>query len=325
MRFMTAYLTLGKGEFVVDGTPRMRRRPIGELVASLQSLGVDIESTGGFPPVRILADGLPGGRAEIDASRSSQFLSAILLSAPYARKTVELRLTSEPVSRPYIDMTLALVEDFGVSVERDGYRAFRIPSGRTYEPRDYTVESDASGASYFLAAAAITGGSIRVEGVGRDSLQADVRFADILAQMGCRVTWHPRAVELAGATLKGISIDLSDAPDLVPSLAVTAVFAKSPTRISNVANLRIKESDRLSALATELAKAGIHVKEHPEGMEISPGTPSGGVFETYNDHRIAMSISLLGLRTKGVRIHNPGCVAKTYPTFFQDIESVSIR
>jgi len=325
MRFMTAYLTLGKGEFVVDGAPRMRRRPIAELVASLRRLGAHVESTNGFPPVRINANGLPGGVAEIDASRSSQFLSALLLAAPYARDSVEITLTSQPVSRPYIDMTIALMQDFGVSVERDSYRRFYIRSGQTYRAQQYAVEADASGASYFLAAAAITRGSIRVQGVGRASIQADARFAGILARMGCEVGRHPDSIDLKGAPLNGISIDLSDAPDLVPSLAVVAVFAHGPTRITNVANLRIKESDRLSALATELTRAGVKVKEHPDGIEVSPGTPTGGVFETYDDHRIAMSISLLGLRTKGVRIQNPGCVAKTYPHFFDDLESVSIR
>jgi len=325
MRFLTAYLTLGKGDFVVDGTARMRRRPIAELVDSLRQLGAHLESADGFPPVRIAANALPGGVAEIDASRSSQFLSALLLSAPYAQRTVELRLTSEPVSRPYIDMTVALMNDFGVAVEREGYRLFRVPTGQAYRARGYMIEADASGASYFLAAAAITGGSVRVEGVGRSSIQADARFADILAQMGCHVTPLPNAIELQGAPLKGISIDLSDAPDLVPSLAVTAVFAEGSTRITNVANLRIKESDRLSALAAELARAGIKVEEFPDGIQIHPGVPAGARFQTYNDHRIAMSMSLLGLRAKGVRIGNPGCVAKTYPGFFKDLQSISIR
>jgi len=325
MRFLTPYLTLGKGNFTIDGSPRMRQRPIAELESALRQLGADIESAGGFPPVRIIAKGLPGGTAQVDASRSSQFLSGLLLASPYAGERVEIKLVRDPVSRPYIDMTLNVMAAFGVAVEREGYRIFRIASGQHYRAAEYAVEADASSASYFLAAAAISGGQIRIEGVGKESLQADARFGRILAEMGCQVAYEPHATELNGKPLKGITVDLSDAPDLVPALAVTSVFAATPTRITNVANLRIKESDRIAALAAELTKAGIRVKEYPDGLEIRPGEPTGAAFDTYNDHRIAMSLSLLGLRTKGVIIKDPGCVSKTYPAFFEDLESVSIR
>jgi 3-phosphoshikimate 1-carboxyvinyltransferase len=272
--------------------------------------------------VTIHAAGLPGGSAPVSGGRSSQYLSAILMVAAYARADVELRLIDELVAKPYIDMTIAAMRQFGVSVERRGYRAFRVACGQRYRGQaGYDIEADASSAHYFLAAAAITGGRVRVDGVGTSSLQGDARFASVLERMGATVTWEDSSVTVAGpAQLDGIDIDMGDMSDTAPTLAIIASFARGPVRVRNVAHLRIQESDRIAAVARELLKLGASVREHDDGWEIEPATLHGGEVETYDDHRIAMAFSLIGLRVPGVVILEPRCVAKTFPDYFETLE-----
>jgi 3-phosphoshikimate 1-carboxyvinyltransferase len=324
MRFLTAFLTLGKGRYSIDGIPRMRQRPIGPLVEALENLGGTIEYAGeeGFPPLIVRGGGLAGGKAKMAGDVSSQFFSAILMTAPYARGDVEIEVEGRLVSAPYVDMTIDIMSRFGVEVKNDCFKSFSIKAGRGYEAREYEVEPDASSATYFFAASAITGGRVRMLGLDRASKQGDVGFVDVLGRMGCRIDAGQGWLEVGGGPLGGIDVDMNRMPDAVPALAVVAACAEGKTSIRNVANLRHKETDRLSALAGELSKAGCQVKEFEDGLEIEPGVLRGAVFETYNDHRMAMSLALFGLRLEGVKIKNPECVAKTFPDYFQRLEAL---
>ncbi len=319
-RFLVAAACLGRGTFVVDGNERMRERPIGDLVAALAGLGVDIEAPSGCPPVRIEARGLPGGTTHVRGGRSSQYLSALLLVAPYAQGDVEIVVDGELVARPYVDMTLGVMQRFGVEMERDGYRRFRCAGQRRYAAVGrYEIEPDASSAHYFLAAAAITGGHVAVDGIGTESLQGDTRFVDVLERMGARVERGPRSLAVRGDRLGGIDVDMGDISDTALTLAVIGVLAEEPVRIRNVAHLRLQESERIAAVTTELGKLGADVREHPDGWEVRPSRLPGGVVDTYDDHRIAMAFALLGLRIPGVSIRDPGCVRKTFPTYFEEL------
>ncbi|MCK6554595.1 3-phosphoshikimate 1-carboxyvinyltransferase [Candidatus Binatia bacterium] len=324
MRFIVAALCLGHGRFRVDGSARMRERPIQDLLDALGQLGgrARSESGGGTPPVLVEADGLLGGNARIVGSRSSQFLSAVLMVAPYARHGVRIAVEGSLVTPPYVDMTVAMMAAFGVHVERDGYRSFAVPPQR-YCGRAYRIEPDASSAQYFLAAAALTGGRVRVPGLGRDSLQGDVTFADVLERMGARVVRGDDFVEVrGGAALTGIEVDMNAISDTAPTLAAIAPFARSPVIIRNIAHARLQESDRLHAVATELRRLGGRVAERPDGLVIEPSEVRGGTVETYDDHRIAMSFALIGLRVPGIAIREPGCVAKTFPGYFDCLEGL---
>jgi 3-phosphoshikimate 1-carboxyvinyltransferase len=335
MRFVTALLCLGRGRFRLDGVPRMRERPIGDLLEALTALGVRIrsEAGNGCPPVLLDADGLPGGQVRIKGDVSSQFLSGLLLAAPFARDHVTLLVDGPLVSRPYVDMTVRLLHQWRLRVAEPVEGRFEIP-GRQYTagpvPGDdhpgaagvYPIEPDASGASYFFAAAAITGGRVTVPGLTRHSLQGDVHFVDVLARMGCTVEHGPTALTLQGGPLHGIEVGMSDISDTVMTLAAVACFAQGPTTIRNVAHVRHKETDRLAALATELRKLGAGVEEFADGLTILPGPLHGARVDTYQDHRLAMSLALVGLRVPGVVVNDPGCVAKTYPHFFTDLESL---
>ena len=322
MRFLCALVSAGRGRYRLDGSPRMRERPIGDLLEALSALGVRAvsEAGSGCPPVVVETTGLEGGVVEIAGSVSSQFLSGLLMAAPYARRPVEIRVTGTLVSRPYVEMTLGVMRAFGAKVEVPTAERFRVGRLRRYTGRRYQIEPDASSASYFLAAAALTGGRCRVEGIGRDSLQGDARFADLLARMGALVDTGPDWTEVAGRSLRGIDVDLNAMPDMALTLAAMAPFLKGPTAIRNVANLRVKESDRLSALATELRRIGQEVEERPDGLVITPRPVRPAVIHTYNDHRMAMSFALVGLRVPGIVIRDPGCVAKTFPEFFEYLE-----
>lgn len=323
MRFLVAALCLGNGRYRIDGSARMRERPIGELVRALNELGGDVECNGDLPPVRVMGTGLQGGRTELSAARSSQFLSALLHVGPYAVRDVTVALRGEVIAQPYIDMTVAVMDEWGVKVERDGYREFTIRAGGRYRAQRYAIEPDASSAHYFLAAAAFTGGRVRVRGLGRGSLQGDVRFADMLAQMGATVRWEADSIDVTGsAPLDGIDADLNAISDTAPTLAAIAPFARAPVYIRNVAHLRWQESDRLHAVATELTRLGAAVRELEDGLEIEPSTLHGGTVQTYDDHRIAMALALIGLRVPGIRIENPGCVAKTFPDYFERLEAL---
>lgn len=321
IRFLTALCSVGQGRFRLDGNARMRQRPIGDLLTALNRLGVHaLSETGtGCPPVIVETQGLRGGPTSLATNLSSQFLSALLMAAPAAKQTVEIFLEGPLVSEPYIDMTLGVMARFGVTVDHSRPNVFRIEPQR-YRAGSYEIEPDASAASYFLAAAAITGGEVTVEGLTQYALQGDIKFVDVLEHMGCQVEWGESAVTVRGGALRGIDVDMNAISDTAPTLAAVAVFADGPTTIRNVAHMRVKETDRIAAVVTELRRLGVAVEEFPDGMTIHPGPLHPAVIETYDDHRMAMSFALIGLRTPGLRIANPRCTAKTYPEFFSDLE-----
>ena len=326
LRFLAAVVALGHGEFRLDGNARMRERPIQETIDAINELGghARSEAGNGCPPVVIAARGLAGGTLRVRGDRSSQFLSGLLLAAPYARGPLTLQVDGELLSKPFIDMTLDLMRRFGVSVQREGYRSFHVVPSR-YEARDYPVEGDAMAAGYFWAAAAVSGGRARIENLGRDTRQGDARLADVLEQMGCEVERSAEHVTVrgprGGRLRGGQTFDLNDMPDQAQTLAVVALFADAPVRITNVGNLRIKETDRLAAMASELSRLGARVDEGVDELLVLPlvSAPEAPVIlETYGDHRMAMSLAVAGARLPNVIIENPGCVSKTYPRFFDD-------
>ena len=300
----------------------MRERPIGDLLDSLREFGIEATSELGTncPPVIVLGNGLPGGTTTVNAGVSSQFLSAMLMVAPCSTGPVEIRLGGPMVSEPYIDMTLDVMSQFGVNVDRSIPGTYRVTPA-TYRARAYDIEPDASAASYFFAAAAVSGGEVTVHGLTASALQGDVHFVDALERMGCNVTWGEQSITVRGdQRLVGIDIDMNAISDTAQTLACVAPFAVGPTRIRNVAHMRHKETDRVSAVVTELSRLGLQVDEHPDGMTIHPGLLQSGTVATYDDHRMAMSFSLLGLRVPGIKIADPGCTAKTYPEFFRDLD-----
>jgi 3-phosphoshikimate 1-carboxyvinyltransferase len=323
IRFLTALVTLGEGKFGLDGIARMRERPIKDLADALNLLGAEVncEGANGCPPVTVKAVGLTGGTTKVNGSISSQFLSGLLMAAPCARSHVAVEVVGTLVSVPYVTMTLAVMKAFGASASADAsHSKIEIPAVGHYRACDYTIEPDASAASYFWAAAAVTGGEVTVLGLNRDSLQGDVGFVECLAQMGCEVIYSEDSITVVGKPLQGIDIDMNAISDTVQTLSVVALFAKGATRIRNVGHIRHKETDRIGAVATELRKLGATVVEHTEGLDITPGALRGAEIETYNDHRMAMSFAIAGLLQPGVTILNPGCTAKTYPQFFDDLE-----
>jgi 3-phosphoshikimate 1-carboxyvinyltransferase len=323
-RFLSAFLTLGNGEYILDGEPRMRERPIKDLIDSLNQLGVEVEATNHCPPVEIFAKGLPGGSTKIAGDISSQFLSGLLMVAPYAQSKIEIALSTELNSKPYVDMTVAIMREFGVEIERDGYERFTIHPA-SYSPLTmYSIESDASAASYFFAAPAICGGTVTVENISRKSLQGDIGFLDVLQTMGCTVEEAASSITVhSRSSMVGIDIDMSDIPDTAQTLAAVAPFADSPTTIRGIASARVKETDRVHATCVELDRLGVRVEEHEDGMTIHPcQTFKPASIQTYNDHRMAMAFSLIGLRFDGVTIENPGCVSKTFPNYFEVLDSL---
>lgn len=328
-RFLTAACALSGNTYRLDGEPRMRQRPIGPLLAALRSLGVEaIDELGtGAPPIRIRGPVL-GGEAVLDAGASSQYVSALLMALPLAEADSRIRLVGPMPARPYVDMTLRMMRAFGVDAVTENSGVFAISGGRRYVPRPYTVEPDASSASYFFAAAAVTGGRVTVQGLGVDSLQGDTNFVDVLAAMGCTVTRDENAITVEGPAdgrLHGLSIDLNAMSDMTLTLAAIAPFADSPVEIRNVAHIRLQESDRLHAAATELSRLGINVDQKEDGLIIYPGNPRPGLVSTYNDHRIAMSFAVLALRAPGVEIADPACVEKTFPDFFDRLSQLGVQ
>ncbi len=320
MRPLCAALVVGQGDYVLTGEPRMKERPIGHLVDALRPLGASIEylETEGYPPVTIRSGKLAGGRVSIDGSISSQFLTALLMVAPLCEDSLTIDVEGELVSKPYIDITLALMARFGVEVENRDYRQFYIAAGQRYvSPGRFLVEGDASSASYFLAAAAIGGGPITVHGVGRMSLQGDKHFADALEAMGAVIEWQDESITARRGALNGIDMDMNHIPDAAMTIATTALFANGPTTIRNVYNWRVKETDRLAAMATELKKVGAIVEEGHDYLRIEPvNSLQHAAIDTYNDHRIAMCFSLLAVGGVPVTINDPDCTAKTFPDYF---------
>jgi 3-phosphoshikimate 1-carboxyvinyltransferase len=358
VRFLTALASLGHGRFRLHGTPRMHQRPIQDLIDPLAQLGVraECETKNGCPPVIVHADGLPGGTAKLHGGVSSQFLSGLLMASPYAKSPVELIVDDALVSKPYVEMTLAVMRSFGIDVPSTNLQHFQIAPDKYRALKTYEIEPDASAASYFFAAAAITGGEITVDGLTRDSLQGDVAFCDCLEQMGCEVRVQglgeegsgvrgqgspsgnkppalpegrptnqhsPNSITVTGPPpgkkLRGITVDMNAISDTVQTLAAVALFADGPTTITGVAHIRHKETDRIGNLAIELRKLGAAVDELSDGLRIIPGPLHAARIATYDDHRMAMSLALVGLRVPGVVIENPRCVEKTYPRFFGDL------
>lgn len=324
MRFLTALCALGHGRFRIDGTARMRQRPIAELVDGLRDWGASIgyEEVDGFPPLSILACGLRGGVARVKNPVSSQFLSAMMMAAPYAAGDGLIEVSGSFPSRPYVDMTIGVMSAFGADVlASDDGMNLAIPAGQRYAGREYAIEPDASAACYFWSAAAITGGSVTVRGLGRTSLQGDTTFADVLRRGGCRVDVATDAISVHGPAdgqLRGVDVDLNAMPDTAQTLAVVALFANSPTTIRNVANLAVKETNRLEALERELMKLGANVERRPDGLTILPPVAvSSATIETYDDHRMAMSFALAGLRVDGIRIRGADCTRKSFPDYFE--------
>ncbi len=325
MRFLTGFAALGSGTTRITGDARMLRRPIRDLVECICRMGVRAESTNGYPPVTVHGGTLRGGIVDIDATKSSQFLSSILLVAPYATSRLEIQTMGTPSSLPYLDITLDVMKKFGAVVQNNHYRTFEIDCGKQYMGTEYRVEPDASSAAYFLCAAAITGGTIRVPHLHRDSLQGDIRLLQVLEAMGCAVRSDSHSVEIHGGRLSGIDIDMNDMPDCVPALAVTAAFAVGQTTISRISHLRYKESDRLQAIAAELTRMGAQVQVGGDSLTIVPGRMHGARINTYNDHRIAMSFAVAGLKIDGVEISNPDCVSKSFPGFWDEFHKLESK
>ncbi len=326
-RFLAALVTLGRGTYRLDGTPRMRQRPIEDLLTALRQLGAEAncELETGCPPVLVYGRGLQGGRATVAGALSSQFLSGLLLAAPYAESDVEIAVAGDLVSRPYVEMTAGVMASFGVEVKAPEPGRFLVAAPRRYCAGPYSIEPDATAASYFFAAAAITRGEVTVEGLGRSGLQGDVAFCDCLERMGCRVCYGPSEITVVGKPLRGLDADMKTISDTAPTLAAVALAAEGPTTIRGVAHIRRQETDRIHALATEIAKLGGEVNERPDGLTITPGPLRPAEIDPHGDHRLAMSLALVGLAAAGVVIRNPDCTAKTYPAFFADLERLRGR
>jgi 3-phosphoshikimate 1-carboxyvinyltransferase len=326
MRFLVAALCLGRGRYRIDGSPRMRQRPIQDLLDALAQLGAACSAANGCPPVTVEAGGLPGGAARVAGDTSSQFLSALLMAAPYAQRDVEIEVAGALIAQPYVQLTQAVMRQFGVVIEAaPDHRRICVRHGQRYRACAYAVEADASSAHYFLAAAALTGGRVRVDGVGSSSIQGDVEFADRLADMGACVVRDATSITVTGSgALHGIDTDMNRISDTAPTLAVLASFADSPTRIRNVAHIRHQESDRIAAVATELRRLGGRVEELADGWVIESAALHGGTVDTYDDHRIAMAFALIGLKVSGIGIRNPACVEKTFPDFFARLETLRV-
>lgn len=320
-RFVPPLLALGRGGFLVDGDPQMRARPMGPTIDALRQLGLVVEEHGDAPGhLPVLQRGGParGGVVTLPGDVSSQFVSGLLLAGCWFADGIDVRLSTDLVSEPYVEMTRGVLAAFGVQVDR-----LRVAPQRSVSPGTYAVEPDASAASYLLAAAAITGGRVRIEGLGRASLQGDVAFAEVLAMMGAQVDLGGHHVEVRGTgTLRGVEVDMEPISDTVPTLAAVAAFAAGPTRMTGVGFIRAKESDRIAATVTELRRCGLRAEEEPDGLVVHPGTPQPSVVRTYRDHRMAMAFALLGLRVPGIAIADPGCVAKTFPGYWDALEGL---
>lgn len=326
-RFLPVVMALGQGSYELDGVPRMRERPIAPLVEALEGLGVRIEclERPGAIPLRVHGGTFRGGRVELPGNLSSQYISGLMMGAPCLAQGLHIDIRGELVSRPYLAMTAQLMRDFGAEVSTESDRQIVIPGDRGYQGQTYAVEPDASAASYFFAAAAITGGRARVKQLGTRSLQGDRRLVHILAQMGCEVDEGPDFTEVRGPApglLRGVDVDMADLSDVAQTLAVVAPFAQSPTRVRGIGFIRHKETDRVGAVVRELSRAGVRAEEEPDGFVVHPGLPAPAVIETYDDHRMAMSFALLGLVRPGIVIRDPGCVSKTFPSYFDVLQTL---
>lgn len=325
-RFLLPLLALGSGSYLLDGGPPLRRRPMGSLVRALRGLGAEVgETDPGHLPLTVRARGLRGGSIRLPGSMSSQFASGLLMSGPAMAAGLHVELEPPFVSQPYLALTTATMAGFGATVEGDAEHGFTVAPG-TYRGRHLDIEPDASAASYFFAAAALCGGRVRVPGLGSNSTQGDLVFVDILAAMGAEVSREPAAVEVTGGVgLRGVDVDMADCSDMAQTLAAVAVFASSPTRVRGIGFVRGKETDRIAAVVTELRRCGIEAEEEDDGFVVHPGRPRPTSIETYDDHRMAMSFTLLGLRVPGIEIADAECVAKTFPGFFEAMDGLRRR
>ena len=319
MRFLTTFSALVPGKTRLDGDERMRQRPLADLLHCLTQMGVKAVSANGngCPPIDIAGGEVPGGEVQLAGDKSSQYLTSILLSAPYFKNDTCIHIQGDLTSKSYADITLDIMKTFGVSVINESYQRFKVKAGDRYNAQTYKVESDWSSASYFLAAAAVTGGEVTLTDINPHSVQGDAQFTSVLEKMGCRVEKKSNTLQIKGNPLKGITINMNNMPDAVQTLAVTALFAEGETVIQGIGNLRIKETDRILALANELTRLGAEVETGEDYLVIRPGDYRGAEIETYDDHRMAMSFAVAGLKIPGIRIKNPTCVEKSFPDFFQ--------
>ena len=326
LRLLISTAALCRGEFLFSGTDRMHERPIGGLISALNGLGVDAGciSGGDFPPVMIRGNGIKGGKVEIEGGKSSQYVSSILLAAPYAENDVEIEISGKLVSKPYVDVTIKVMEEFGVRVEKNGYKSFRILKGQRYLPRQMEIEGDVSTASYFWAAAAVTGGTVVTENIYPfDTRQGDIKLLGIMSEMGAHVEMERDKVKVHGEKLKGVDVDMGDIPDMVPTVASLAVFAKGKTRIRNISQLHFKESDRIAAIAKEWNRIGFRVEELQDGLIIhGGGRPVSAEVDSHNDHRLAMSLAVAGLMVPRTKIRGSECVEKSFPRFWEFWEAM---
>ncbi|MEW6077255.1 MAG: 3-phosphoshikimate 1-carboxyvinyltransferase [Thermodesulfobacteriota bacterium] len=324
MRLLTAVAALGEGPYILTGTERMQQRPIGDLLDGLNRIGVSARSLNqkGFPPLSVDGRDITGGHIDLKCGLSSQFLSALLLIGPYIKEGLDISVVEGPVSKPYIDLTVSIMERFGVELDRNRYARFRVVGGQCYHAGRYVVEADASQASYFWAAAAVTGATVKVLGMSRASGQGDIRFLEVLEAMGCRVDHESDGISVTGGRLVSVEVDMADMPDVVPTLAVVAAFARGTTVIRNVAHLKAKESDRLAVVAGNLARMGIVAMDDHVGLTVMGGRPTGARIDPANDHRMAMSFAVAGLVTPGVIIEDETCVEKSFPDFWRVFETL---
>ena len=322
MRFITTFASLSDGVTTITGDKRMLERPIQDLLEALKQLGVRSECNNGLPPVKIHGGTFNGGSIELKGNVSSQFISSILMCSPYAKKDIEIKIKGSILSKSYVDLTLDVMQNFGVHVKNLNYRRFIIKNTPRYVSKDYKIEGDASNASYFFGAAAITKGKVMVKNINPNSKQGDIKFVDLLKKMGCGVKRGRNFIQVQGRELRSVDVDMSNMPDVVPTLSVISLFAKSTTTIKNVPHLRLKETDRLKALSLELRKVGANVEELQDGLRIKRRRLQKAIIETYNDHRMAMSFAMAGLAINGIRIKNPSCVNKSFPDFWIKFEKL---
>jgi 3-phosphoshikimate 1-carboxyvinyltransferase len=324
MRLLTPLVSLGKGTYTLVGSERMHQRPIKDLLDSMNQMGIPASSINGngCPPIEVVAHAIKGGTIHLNCKMSSQYLSALLLVAPFSENRVEIQITEGPVSKPYIDMTVEVMSKFNVRVASDGYDRFTVEGGQVYRSGHYSVEPDSSQAGYFWAAAAITGSTVKVLGIKDSSRQGDVHFAETLGKMGCVLHMQDDGVAVTGGPLSGIEVDMEDMPDMVPTLAIVAVFAEGTTVIKNVAHLKAKECDRIDAVIRELSKLGVDAEWTNTDLVIKGGWSQGAQIDTYNDHRIAMSFAIAGLKIPGIAIRDESCVKKSFPEFWDVFKSM---
>ncbi|CAI2719206.1 3-phosphoshikimate 1-carboxyvinyltransferase [Nitrospina watsonii] len=323
MRFLTTFATLAPGETRLTGDARMQERPIEDLLHCLRQMGIRAESVRGnqCPPLTIHGGSPQGGTLKLAGNQSSQYLTSLLICAPYFQQDTTIEILGDLTSKSYVDITLDIMKTFGVTVINESYQRFRIAAGQRYRAQTYRVEGDASSASYFFAAAAVTGGTVTVTHLNPKSVQGDIQFPRVLEQMGCKIDIGDEKITVKGNPLRGITINMNNMPDVVQTLAVVALFATGRTTVTGIGNLRIKETDRIQALEAELTRLGAHVEAGDDFISIEPGALKPAAIETYNDHRMAMSFAVAGLNIPGIRIKNPQCVDKSFPDFFDRFQS----